>query len=288
MTELPRAGSELAYLVLKTANSLYSRGPQELNGEERRRVETLARRQRDIETRVLATPEARDVVVPEATLQDAFAEIRSRYPDEVEFHNDLADHGLTAASLAQALERELKVEAILDKEASRAAAVSDIDVELYYHYHPEQFTRPETRRARHILVTINEEMPDNTRDKARQRIDAVVARLAKDPGRFEEQALKHSECPTAMNGGLLGEARQGQLYPELDVVLFQMEAGAISPVLESPIGFHVLLCEAITPAGKVPLGPIKPKIREMLETRRRQICRKAWLKRLDEQEMEAA
>ncbi|MEW5789053.1 MAG: nitrogen fixation protein NifM [Pseudomonadota bacterium] len=288
MVETARQDGELAYLLLKTANSLFGRSPAALAGEERGRVETLARRQHRLETLVLSAPEARDVVVPQATLEAALAEIRSRYPDEVELHNDLADNGLTLAGLTQAMERELKVEAILDKEASRAATVSDIDVELYYHYHPEQFTRPETRRTRHILVTINEDMAENHRDAARQRIDGIAARLAKDPRRFEEQALKHSECPTALNGGLLGDVKRGQLYPELDAQLFTLEAGQIGPVVESPVGFHVLFCEAIQPEGKVPLGPIKAKVREMLENRRKQICRKAWLKRLGEAQREAA
>lgn len=288
MTEHPRAGSDLAYLILKTAHGLFHRGPRDLADEERRQVETLARRQHRLETLVLSAPEARDVVVPRATLEAAYAEIRGRYPDEVDFLDDLADNGLDPASLLESLGRELKVDAVLDKEGSRAARVSDIDVELYYHYHPEQFTRSETRRARHILITVNEDMPENTRVRARERIDAIAVRLARDPRRFEEQALKHSECPTAMNGGLLGDARRGQLYPELDALLFAMEAGEIGPVTESPMGFHILLCEHIQPAGPVPLHQVKAKIREMLESRRRQTCQKAWLKRLGDRMKEAA
>ena len=288
MTESPRAGSDLAYLILKTAHGLFHRGPRDLADAERRQVETLARRQHRLETLVLSAPEARDVVVPRATLEAAYAEIRGRYPDEVDFLNDLADNGLDPVSLLESLGRELKVDAVLDKEGSRAAQVSDIDVELYYHYHPEQFTRPETRRARHILITVNEDMPENTRARARERIDAIAVRLAREPRRFGEQALKHSECPSAMNGGLLGDARQGQLYPELDALLFAMEAGEIGPVTESPMGFHILLCEHIQPAGLVPLHQVKAKIRGMLETRRRQTCQKAWLKRLGARLKEAA
>ena len=288
MTESPRAGSDLAYLILKTAHGLFHRGPRDLADAERRQVETLARRQHRLETLVLSASEARDVVVPRATLEAAYAEIRGRYPDEVDFLNDLADNGLDPVSLLESLGRELKVDAVLDKEGSRAAQVSDIDVELYYHYHPEQFTRPETRRARHILITVNEDMPENTRARARERIDAIAVRLAREPRRFGEQALKHSECPSAMNGGLLGDARRGQLYPELDALLFAMEAGEIGPVTESPMGFHILLCEHIQPAGLVPLHQVKAKIRGMLETRRRQTCQKAWLKRLGARLKEAA
>lgn len=72
--------------------------------------------------------------------------MRGRYPSREAYLHDLAANGLDEAEFAAALARELKVEATLEKVASRAAQVSDIDVELYYHYHPEQFRRPETRR----------------------------------------------------------------------------------------------------------------------------------------------
>lgn len=274
--------SALAYLMLKTAQGLFGKSPAGLSEEERQRVGRTARKQFDLESKVLATVEARDVVVPEVTLRDAVGEIRARYPDEAALAADLAVQGLDLASYAAALERELKVNAVLDKVGARAAAVSDIDAELYYHYHPEQFQRPETRTARHILITVNEAMPDNTRAAARTRIEAIAARLAKDPKRFEEQALKHSECPTALNGGLMGEAKRGQLFPELDAALYQLEAMALSGVVESELGFHLLRCDAITPAGLIPLRQAREKVREHLQEKRRQTCIRAWLKSLDQ------
>jgi peptidyl-prolyl cis-trans isomerase C len=270
----------LAYLELKTAQSLFGKSPAELAEEERIRVRTLADRQYGIEARVLQTPEAGDVMVPEVSLQAAFEEIRKRYAEEDEFLADLARNGLDHAGFMAALQRELRVEAILEKVGARATEVADIDVDLYYHYHPDQFRRPETRRARHILVTINPDMPDNTAEVARARIEAVAARLAKNPKRFEEQALKHSECPTAMQGGVLGDVPQGQLYPQLDAALFSMRAGQLSGVLESPLGYHLLWCEAITPQRILSLHQARAPIREMLEKRRQRICQQAWLKQL--------
>ena len=105
MTESARAGNDLAYLILKTAHGLFHRGPRDLADEERHQVETLARRQHRLESLVLSAPEARDVVVPGATLETAYAEIRGRYPDEADFLNDLADNGLDPASLLESLGR---------------------------------------------------------------------------------------------------------------------------------------------------------------------------------------
>lgn len=270
----------VAYLVLRAALNLYGKNPAALETEALRQVERMAARQFDLERRVLASAEARDVVVPEATLEAALEEVRGRYPDLDGFRDDLAGNGLSVAAYRDALERELRVEAVLEKVGSRAARVSDIDVELYYHYHPEQFLRPQTRVARHILITVNEAMAENTRAAAESRMGDITARLAKDPKRFEEQAMKHSECPTALNGGLLGQVRRGQLYPELDAVLFDLAPMALSPVLESPVGLHLVRCDKIIPAGHARLDEARDKIREVLLTRRKRICQNAWIKQL--------
>jgi nitrogen fixation protein NifM len=274
----------LAYLELKTAQSLFGKSPTELAEAERLRVHNLANRQYGLEARVLHAPEASDAMVPEVSLDAAFEEVRKRYAEADEFIADLARNGLDHSSFMAALERELRVEAILEKVGARATQVSEIDIDLYYHYHPDQFRWPETRRARHILITVNPEMPDNTAEVARVRIEAVAARLAKDPKRFEEQALKHSECPTAMQGGVLGDIPCGQLYPELDAALFSMQAGQLSGVLESPLGYHLILCESVTPERVLSLSQARAPIREMLEKRRKRICQQAWLKQLQQQQ----
>ena len=272
--------SGVAYLALKAAQKIYSKATAALQPEEFERVQNLAQKQHDLETRVLAAVEARDVMVPPSTVEAAMQEIRGRYQNKDEFSDDLARNGLDETSFATALERELKVEAVLEKVGTRAESVSDMDVELYYQYHPEQFRRPETRLVRHILITINDTISENTRETAGKRATEVSARLAKEPQRFEEQALKHSECPTALDGGKLGDLPRGKLFTELDQILFGMKAGEVSGVLESELGFHILRCDAITEAGVLGYDQAKPHIRKLLEQKRKRVCQQAWVKQL--------
>ena len=270
----------VAYLALKAAQKLYSKAPAALQPEEFERVQNMARQQHKLEASVLVSPEARDAMVPPSTLEIAMQEIRGRYTGEEEFISDLARNGLDETSFALALERELKVEAILEKVGTQAAKITDMDVELYYQYHPDQFRRPETRLVRHILITINETIAENTRTEAGKRIGAIASRLAKDPQRFEEQALKHSECPTALEGGKLGDLPRGKLYAELDKVLFELKSGEVSGVLESELGFHLLRCDAITSAGVLSLDQAKPHIRKLMEQKRKRVCQQVWIKSL--------
>ena len=280
MPQVIEAG--VAYLALKAAQKLYGKATVALQSDEFDRVQKMAQQQHHLEARVLAAAEARDAMVPPSTLELAMQEIRGRYPSEEEFASDLARNGLDEESFATALERELKVEAILEKVGTRAESVSDMDVELYYQYHPDQFRRPETRLARHILITLNETITENTRSAAGKRINAIQARLVKEPQRFEEQALKHSECPTALDGGKLGDLPRGKLFPELDKALFELKAGEVSGVLESELGFHVLRCDAITAADVLSCEQARPHIRKLLEQKRKRVCQQAWVKKLQE------
>lgn len=270
----------VAYLAFKAAQKLYGKDISALPPSEFERVQSMAKNQHELEARVLTAPEARDAMVPPSTLDAAMQEIRGRYQSDEEFDSDLARNGLDEASFAAALERELRVEAILEKVATESSKVTDTDVELYYLYHPNQFRRPETRFARHILITINETIAENTRVTARLRIEAIAMRLAKEPQRFEEQALKHSECPTALDGGKLGDLPRGKLFPVLDSALFEMQAGEVSGVLESELGFHILSCDAITEANVLTINEARPHIRSVLEKKRKRAFQQEWFKNL--------
>jgi nitrogen fixation protein NifM len=272
--------SGVAYLALKAAQKIYSKATAALQPDEFERIQSIAREQQRMEATVLASPEARDAMVPPSTLEIALQEIRGRYSNEEEFVSDLSRNGLDESSFAIALERELKVEAVLEKVSSKAAKVSEMDVELYYQFHSEKFRRPETRLVRHILITINETIAENTRVEAAKRIAAIAARLTKEPQRFDEQALKHSECPTALDGGKLGDLPRGKLFPELDKALFEMKAGDVSGVLESELGFHILRCDVVTAASILSLDLAKPHIRKLMEKKRKRVCQQAWIKEL--------
>lgn len=268
------------YLALKLAERLFKKPLEALAADERRRVASVAARQQEIETLILSTAEAGSVILPQASIEACLAEIRGRYATEDDYQGDLDRIGLDAAALRQAVERDMVVEAVLEKVGARSAAVSDTEVEIFWFMHKDRFRRAETRVLRHILITINEQLAGNERDAARGRIDAIRERLLKSPERFAEQALKHSECPTAMNGGLLGSVPRGQLYPELEAAAFALGEADLSAPVESELGWHLILCEAINEERHSQLAEVRQTIREHLEQQRRGICQKSWINEL--------
>ena len=269
-----------SYLVLKLSQALFQKAPGLLAPKERQRVEQVASRQLEIEQRILATPEAAQIHVPEASLNAAVAEIRGRYATRAEYLADLDNAGLDESTLRVAIARDLRFEAVLERVASREAKVSDLDAEIYYFIHREKFRRLENRTLRHILVTINDDLPGSDRVSAWRHIEALQTQLKNTPDRFADLALKHSECPTAMQGGMLGTLRRGQLYPELEPVAFALRLGELSEIVESPMGFHLLYCVAIEDESFVPFSVVREKIRAHLSARRQKAAQRQWIANL--------
>ncbi len=269
------------YHLLRNALDSFQKNLTQLDSKEFQRVRLRADRSFDLENLALQSPEAAQVIVPEDQIDAAVQEIAERYPNDEDFTIDLSQNGLTPETLRQALRRELLFDSVLRKVGASGLLVSDIDIQLYYELNKERFTRPETRMARHILITINDDYPENRRDTAWQRIQKVAAQATGNVKQFAKLARQYSECPTAMEGGKLGNVPVGQLYPELDAVLFALPVGAVSVPIESSLGFHVLLCEQIFPTQQISLTKAKPQIRSLLEERSQRNCQKAWLKQLE-------
>jgi len=265
------------YALLRAALALFKKTPNELQEAELRQAEVQAINEIKIENRVLNAPEAGAVIISDRELQAAYQEIRDRYENDESFFSDLEKNHLNKDTLIAALYRQCRVNVVMELIASRAPDISEVEVGIYYHLHPEQFNRPELREACHLFISINPDYPENTRETAFARMQEINAKLQKKPYKFAELALKHSECPTALQGGVLGIVPRGKLYPELDAVLFSIKAGEISDIVESEIGFHLVLCKQIQRAETLSLQKATPKIRQLMKERSRRTCQRAWL-----------
>lgn len=275
--------SDPSYYQLKAAQALFAKSCADLTEPESVRVRKVAQRYAAIESAVLGSVEAHGVCLPDGAVDAALTEIQGRYEDEDAFHAALGGAGLDSQRLSAALQRDLLVDLVLERVGARAAPIGETETEIFYYTHLDRFRCSERRSARHILVTINDTLPDNTRDKAERRIGEIARRLRDKPHRFEEQALKHSECPTALNGGLLGAIPRGQLYPALDQALFALPEGATSEVLESELGFHLVRCDLIDAERTLAFDEVRDALRTRLTEERARRETHAWLERLLQQ-----
>ena len=70
----------------------------------------------------------------------------------------------------------------------------------------------------------------------------AVRQLLQDGADFRETALEHSQDPSAaQNHGDLGFISRGQFVEEFEKEAFSLEVGAISPVVETKFGYHIII-----------------------------------------------
>jgi len=269
-----------AYQVLRAAVEIFGRQPGELDAHELSTVTKRADQARDLENLVLTTEMGRRVSVPDVAIDDAVKRIRERFDDHVMFDQALKESGVVETDLRRALWRELAFDAVLSLVGDEVEPVTNAEIEAYYAAHPKHFHRPEQRTVRHILITVNDDYPENTALAAEKRIDEIAAYLEQHPDDFDKQASAHSECPSALEGGLLGDVTPGKLYPELDEALFAMDEGAIAGPVETEAGFHLILCEKIQLGAVISLNEAREKLREHLTNQRRKAAQKAWVSSL--------
>lgn len=268
---------EYAYHLLRSALAKFARTPAELTADQITAARIQADASFELESRALSSPETEGIVISEQRVDEALRGIVSRYANREEFVSDLANNDLNERLLRIALYRELMFDAVITRVVADSTEVSERDILLFYEAHRDRFSRPQTRVARHILVTVNSEFPDNTWEKAEQKISLIQKCLRANPERFAELARRYSECPSALEEGKLGCLPQGKLYPELDEVLFGLHEGGVSDTVETELGLHLIYCEKIHPARTVPLSEARVKICEIIQQRQRRHCQKIWL-----------
>lgn len=77
-------------------------------------------------------------------------------------------------------------------------------------------------------------------EEARARAEQARARLvAGEP--FDAVVKELSDGPSASRGGDLGWFQRGQMLPQFDQAAFALAPGQVSELVESPLGFHVIV-----------------------------------------------
>ena len=93
----------------------------------------------------------------------------------------------------------------------------------------------------HILLRLNQQATEQELAAAKVRIDSIYNAL-KAGADFAEMAKKVSQDPgTSQQGGLLPFVQRGQLVKEYEDVAFALQEGEMSPVVQSPYGYHIIL-----------------------------------------------
>lgn len=158
---------------------------------------------------------------------------------------------------------------VVDASKLKNAQVTDDDLKRFYSQHLDNYRVPDSVFLRHIAFKTPLPGPDGKRDEkavaeAKAKAESVLKQL-KAGGDFNALAKKYSEDEgTKETGGSLGWITHGR-FPELDNVLFALNKGQMTDVVQSSYGFHIFKADDKQSAHVKTLDEVKNDIRPIVQ-----------------------
>jgi parvulin-like peptidyl-prolyl isomerase len=198
-------------------------------------------------------------------LEERAGEIQKEYGDE--FSNMLVKEKIRYEQWKEDLRKEMLFEKLIAVDVNARVHVSEDEAEDYFNEHQEIYRMEPRIRAAQIVV----------RDQVRAQ--QVLLRLTAGED-FAKVAREVSIGPEASRGGDLGFITR-QIMPEpLDETIFKLPVGKISPVVQSPYGFHIFKILEIKPAKMNNFTESKAEVMADLKAKKEEAAFAGWLETL--------
>lgn len=156
------------------------------------------------------------------------------------------------------------IEKLLEHEGRQPSA-SETECRHYFEANRNKFSTAPLLEVRHILLA-SEAQDTQGRQQGREVAGQLLEQLHQGSD-FASLAKRHSDCPSAGQGGNLGQISQGQTVPEFERQLFAAPEGLMALPIESRYGFHVVDVVRREEGHLLDYDMVKASIAEYLNTK---------------------
>jgi peptidyl-prolyl cis-trans isomerase C len=207
---------------------------------------------------------ARKTAVPDADVEARIGQIRSQFPSEEVFQQQLQQRKMTLEQLRIDTRAGMQIIVMLQAELDAKTAVTPEQVNDFYVKNPAAFQQGERVKASHILVRVQANADPAEREKARAKAAGLLAdvKAGKD---FAAIAKQYSDDPgSGAEGGDLGFFQRGQMVPPFEQAAFALSVGQTSDLVTSDFGFHIIRVTDRQPGRTQTLDEVRPEIEQHL------------------------
>jgi len=180
------------------------------------------------------------IKVEDAEIDQAIERMRQEGSmSDAQIKKDLAAHGFTLEGYRHLLSVQLRRAKIIDALIKPDVSMAEEKLREYYQSHADTYTYPEVKVSQ-IVIQVPPEPEPKDWEVAKKKMERVLQGLKKG-GTFEKMAALYSDdAASARSGGDMGFFAKGDMIPILEEVVFNMAVGALSGVIQSSQGLHLL------------------------------------------------
>lgn len=211
------------------------------------------------------------VKAEEKEIDQQIAAMKSRFPTEQDFQKALASQGITEPALRQEAREQIAFQKYLRSEVMGKNQPTEQAAREFYDKNQDKMQQPERAHVRHILVKVAENAPAADKAKAREKAEALLARIRGGED-FAKVAQESSDDKgSGARGGDLSWIVRGQTVPPFENAAFALKnSNDLSGVVETSFGYHVIQLLERQAASTVPFEQAKGQILQMLQQRQMQ------------------
>jgi parvulin-like peptidyl-prolyl isomerase len=171
------------------------------------------------------------------------------------------------------IREQLTLMKVVETEVRRSIMVSENELQRYFDSHMNRFALPAEYRLSQILI-----VPRGGQDAKEVRQRAVTAyETLKKGGDFADLALRYSDGAESTRGGNLGVVRQGELLPQIERAVAQLEPGQITEPVETSLGWHIIRLDEKKPPQFRPFGEVKSEIQNLVYQQKSEDVFRTWI-----------
>lgn len=204
------------------------------------------------------------VKVEAAAVDAELANLKKRFADDKEFKEAIGRAKVTEAELKNQMRRNLAIQGLIEQNFASKATVTPEEAKTFYEKNKEGFTQPEQVQASHILIEVKPDAAKAEKDAARKKIEAIQKKV-KAGEDFAKLAEENSQCPSSTRGGDLGYFSRGQMVPAFETAAFGLKPGAVSEIVETEFGYHLIKLVDKKEASTVPFEAAREQINQRLK-----------------------
>ncbi len=260
---IPKAKVETAIRFYKMAAASSGRGVSP--GEESKMREEMLERL-IVDQLLYAEASRRKIKVSGKEIDKALVEFKKRYriKSEKEFKSLLKRIHKSPKALREDTRRQLMRYKLLSNKVAPKAKVSDKEAEKFYRDNVKKlFTSPKKVRISQIFMVL----PRGGKYQEKKRIKSELENIRRQISRgrsFAKMAKRYSQDPSAKEGGDLGYFTEKELSRELTSVVFSMNKGEMSRVLETSRGYHLIKVTDLQKPRTIPFKEVKVQVKRHL------------------------
>jgi peptidyl-prolyl cis-trans isomerase C len=217
---------------------------------------------------ILQEAEKRGLLPTDKEVAGEIEQLKKQLGSEGEFKKFLAANGVNEPKLNDLVKQQLALNKLQEQIASGVSRPSGEEIKNYYEQNKDQFSTPEQRQVRHILIGVGDYSNGKNRTEMEAKVLALqVAEKLRSGADFAELAKQYSDDPGSKDNG--GEyppfSRGSGFVKEFEDAAFNLKEGEFTaePV-KTAFGYHIIRLDKVIPAKVQSLAEVKDDIAERI------------------------